>query len=396
MAWYSFRPYVPVAQRRAKALHEMDKLRKQGKVIEPVQIEGRAIARSFWGKAWCEHLESFSDFENRLPRGRTYARNGSVCHLAVQPERVEAIVCGSELYKLDIRIAKLEAEAWHTIKQRCAGQVGSMLELLQGKLSEQVMAVVADRNEGLFPQPREIDFDCSCPDFATMCKHVAAVLYGIGHRLDSQPELLFTLRGVDPQELIASEIQLPQADTTSSTLADDQLSDIFGIDLDDQMSEAASDNNAAAKPTRQPAGQRSATNGRPRSTNRPRAAHRTSPTTDPSRNGTPRKAPGTKSATSSTTNSARTSRTSKRTSAARRNATTASNASNNNLSTLRLTGNSIARLRKQADCSVADFAKQIGVTPATVYRWESTPNRLRLQPASHTAIARLHQQMHHT
>lgn len=395
MAWYSYRPYVPVAERRAQAKREMDKLRRKGKTIEPVEIEGRTIARSFWGKGWCEHLESFSDFDNRLPRGRTYARNGSVCHLAVQPGRVEAIVSGSELYNITIPIKKLKADRWQAIKQQCAGQVGSMLELLQGKLSEQVMAVVADREAGLFPQPREIEFGCSCPDFATMCKHVAAVLYGIGHRLDSQPELLFTLRGVDPQELIASEIQVPQTDAASSTIADDQLSDIFGIDLDEEARDHTENNGDAAKPTRQPAGKRGATNGRRRSTNKTRAAQRAS-ATNASRNGT-RKTKSAKSATNGTTTAAHKAlRTTNETSRGRLKTATSTNGSDNRLPNLRPTGKSIARLRKQAGCTVPQFAKKIGVTPATVYRWESTPNRLRLQQASYTAIARLHQRIHHT
>jgi len=228
-----FPRYVPVAERRAKAHRQMEKLRKKGQTLEPVEIDGRAIAQSFWGKGWCRHLESFSDYSNRLPRGRSYARNGSVCHLAVTPGLLEAMVAGSRLYTVKIEIAPLSEELWERIQSRCAGQVGSMLELLQGKLSDQVMAVVTDRDHGLFPKPGEIKLNCSCPDWATMCKHVAAVLYGVGHRLDQRPELLFTLRGVDPQELIAAEIALPaQADGDVQTLADAQLSDVFGIDLD--------------------------------------------------------------------------------------------------------------------------------------------------------------------
>ena len=232
--WGEWGRYVPVAERRAKARREMDKLRKKGKDIQPVTIDGRTIARSFWGKGWCDHLESFSDYANRLPRGRTYVRNGSVCHLDIRPGRIEAIVSGSELYHIDIRIKELQAATWTSIKNTCSGHIGSMLELLQGKLSDQVMAIVTDRHHGLFPQPGEIALDCSCPDWADMCKHVAAVLYGVGSRLDSQPELLFLLRDVDAQELIAAEMALPDAaaGAAGDTLADDQLGAIFGIDLD--------------------------------------------------------------------------------------------------------------------------------------------------------------------
>ena len=200
-----WRPYVSVAQRRANALREMNKLRKKGAVIEPVQIEGRTIARSFWGKGWCTHLESFGDYSNRLPRGRTYARNGSVCHLHIAKGQVEAIVSGSELYDIQVTITPLKKARWEKLKKQCTGKIGSLIELLQGKLSDEIMGIVTDRKEGMFPQPGEISYQCNCPDWAGMCKHIAAVIYGIGARLDTKPELLFQLRGIDHQELITAD-----------------------------------------------------------------------------------------------------------------------------------------------------------------------------------------------
>ena len=257
MEW---RPYVPVAVRHAKARREMNRLRKKGKSIQPVEIEGRTIARSFWGKRWCDHLESFSDYANRLPRGRTYVRNGSVCHLEIHPGRIGAIVMGSELYDVTIRIGKLKAAVWKSIKHRCSGQIGSVLELLQGKLSKQVMGVVTDRQHGLFPKPGEIRFDCSCPDWAAMCKHVASVLYGVGSRLDDRPESLFLLRGVDSAELIATGMALPGDAATGDALADDALAGIFGIDLDTGDAPPPAPK-APAKP-RRPARRRAAAPGR--------------------------------------------------------------------------------------------------------------------------------------
>src|SRR5215468_4190926 len=250
--WGEWGRYVPVAERRAKARREMDKLRKKGKNILPVSIDGRTIARSFWGKGWCDHLESFADYANRLPRGRTYVRNGSVCHLDIRPGRIEAVVSGSELYQVVIRIKALKAATWTSIKDQCAGHIGSMLELLQGKLSDQVMAIVTNRQHGLFPLPGEMALDCSCPDGADMCKHVAAVLYGVGSRLDSWPELLFLLRDVDAQELIAAEMALPDtaASTAGDTLADDQLGAIFGIDLDTETAANPTLQTQAKKPPR--------------------------------------------------------------------------------------------------------------------------------------------------
>jgi uncharacterized Zn finger protein len=221
----------------------MDSLRKKGVDIQPVVIEGRKIAQTFWGEAWCDHLESFSDYANRLPRGRTYVRNGSVCHLEINQGEILAKVAGSELYNLRIQIKTLPAKKWSAIKERCAGQVGSLLELLQGRLSGHVMQVVTDRNDGLFPAPAEISLKCDCPDWAVMCKHVAAVLYGVGARLDQQPELLFKLRGVDHEELIAADavaaVSAATSRGTSKRLSGGELSDVFGIDLDTSAAAAA-------------------------------------------------------------------------------------------------------------------------------------------------------------
>jgi uncharacterized Zn finger protein len=237
MAWFQFRPYVNVAQRRAKARRELARLAKKGHIAAPVQIAGRSIATSFWGRAWCDHLESFSDFENRLPRGRTYVRNGSVVDLKIEPGRVTALVNGSELYQVQVTIKPLSGVLWSTVKAKCAGRFGSLIELLQGRLSGEVMQVVADRESGLFPKPKEIRMACSCPDWAGMCKHAAAVLYGVGARLDARPELLFHLRGVNHDELIdrlddVVELAKPIGGRKTKSIASQSLGEIFGIEID--------------------------------------------------------------------------------------------------------------------------------------------------------------------
>ena len=233
--WGMWRPYVPVWKRRRNAEKAMDKLRKKGVNIQPVVLEGRKIAETFWGKAWCGHLEKFSDYETRLPRGCTYVRNGSVCHLDIRKGTIEAKVRGSRIYDVEIAVKTLAPQKWKALKKRCAGQVGSMLELLQGRISNQVMSIVTDRSSGLFPLPKEIDLDCSCPDWADMCKHVAAVLYGVGARLDKKPELLFLLRGVDHAELVsedAARAVVTRAPAGKGRVLDEKaLSDVFGIDI---------------------------------------------------------------------------------------------------------------------------------------------------------------------
>lgn len=233
--WYTFKPYVSVAQRRANAKKEMSKLTAKGKKITPVEIEGRKIATTFWGKAWCDHIEGLADFESRLPRGRTYVRNGSVCHLQITQGRIDAYVCGSELYTVGIDIQPLSDRRWREISQRCAGQVGTALELLQGKFSDAVMRVLTDPKTGMFPSSDDFDLDCSCPDYVRLCKHLAAVLYGVGARLDTQPELLFVLRGVDPTELVEASIDtnaLTRGKSAAPTVADHELADVFGIDIE--------------------------------------------------------------------------------------------------------------------------------------------------------------------
>ncbi len=237
MGWYyDYKPYVSVAQRRQKAQREMEKRRKQGHSVSPVVIAGRTIAQTFWGKAWCENLESYSDYDNRLPRGRTYVRNGSVVHLEIQPGKITALVSGSELYTVEVSITALTDSHWNCLKGQCSGQIGSLVELLQGRLSKGVMDLVTQHDKGLFPKPSEIKMKCSCPDWAGMCKHVAAVMYGIGARLDQKPELLFVLRKVDHLELIAGAVDgaavaKPGKSRGQKTIAAGDLADVFGIEM---------------------------------------------------------------------------------------------------------------------------------------------------------------------
>ena len=261
-------------------------------------------------------------------------RNGLVCHLEIHPGRIDAMVSGSELYEVRVRVDKLKATAWKSIKRRCSGQIGSIIELLQGRLSGGVMAVVTDRGKGLFPKPKEIGLNCTCPDWADMCKHVAAVLYGVGSRLDDSPESLFSLRGVDAAQLIDAELALPGGKATGdNTLADDDLAGIFGIDLEMEDAPDA----PAKRPKKRPKSGRVA-----------------------------------------------------QASAKRRQPPARENAAATPLPKLRPSGQSVARLRRRLGLSVAEFARLLGVTAATVYRWEAAPGKLKLQARSLTALGRLH------
>src|SRR5207248_2535369 len=247
---WGWRPYMSVAQRQAQAMRKIAQLKKKGHVVSPVEIEGRGIATTFWGKAWCENLERYSDYANRLPRGRTYVRNGSVVDLRITPGAIHACVCGSNSYDVELKVAPVGKARWKSICNDCAGAIDSLVELLKGRLSQRVMERVCRESQGLFPTPQEIQLSCSCPDWADMCKHVAAVLYGVGTRFDHQPELLFRLRAVDEMELIANAGTatpvVKQAPATARLLDGDNLSEIFGLD----MAQSASPDRAMAE--RQP------------------------------------------------------------------------------------------------------------------------------------------------
>jgi len=227
--------YVSVAERKKRAAEKIAALQKSSQIINPIRIEGRSIAKTFWGKSWCDNLETYSDFESRLPRGRSYVRNGLVIDLQIGKGEISALVSGSSVYKVKISISALEEGRWRELINLCTGQIDSLVELLQGKFSRGVMEVMTSKERGLFPSPRQIDMNCSCPDGAYMCKHIAATLYGVGARLDESPELLFRLRNVDHAELItavSTAAIAPRIAKTGKVLKSKDLSGIFGIDVD--------------------------------------------------------------------------------------------------------------------------------------------------------------------
>ena len=233
--YFGWKRYVPVAVRRQKTERTVAKLQKKGGVLLPVAAYRGAIAKSFWGKAWCQNLERYSDYSNRLPRGRTYLRNGSVIDLKIAPGEVTAQVMGSSLYRITVSIREVAGTHWQAIARDCARSIDTLVELLQGQLSTSVMERITRPGTGLFPSPKEISFSCSCPDSAALCKHVAATLYGIGARLDAEPELLFGLRKVDANELIAhageGAAPVQKQPDAGRILDSSKLADVFGIDF---------------------------------------------------------------------------------------------------------------------------------------------------------------------
>jgi uncharacterized Zn finger protein len=244
-------PYLPVAERRKQAARELEKLRKKGHPVAPVILEGHTITRTFWGKAWCDNLESYRDFDNRLPRGRTYVRHGAVIDLQIAPLEIKAMVSGSSIYRVSVSITALAPVLWRSICADCAGGIDSLVELLQGRFSKGVMERICRQDQGLFPKPSEIRFSCTCPDGASMCKHVAAVLYGVGARLDERPEVLFRLRAVDENDLVANlDRALPFSNRpldAGKVLETDDISALFGLDMEEAGSAMVA-NGAAPEP----------------------------------------------------------------------------------------------------------------------------------------------------
>lgn len=244
MAWYSgFPEYVPVAHKKAKAAGKLKQLMKKNPDMKPVIIEGRSIVRTWWGKAWNHNLELYADYSNRIGRGRSYVRHGAVLDLQIEPGRVMALVqgSGSKPYAIVIRIMELKKDRWSEMKKACEGKLDSLQELLNGKFPKSLEEVFTARGSGLFPSPKEIHFDCSCPDWASMCKHVAATLYGIGARLDEDPSLFFRLRNADMEELARQAVSdrtgklLEKASKKSARIIEDSdLSAVFGIDIEEK------------------------------------------------------------------------------------------------------------------------------------------------------------------
>ncbi len=237
MSWNNygrFPKYISVAERKANIAKKAAKLKKKNKSLLPIVVEGRMLVKTYWGKSWVKNIESYADYAYRLERGRSYVRHGAVLDLKIYSGSVEAIVSGTRNYTVKIIISTVTSELWKKLIRECSGKVNSLIELLQGKLSEHIMTIIAQPGGGLFPKSKEIEFTCSCPDYAYMCKHVAAALYGIGIRLDTSPELLFQLRQVDHAELInkvTDNIDLGSVAMANQNVIDGDLSDIFGVEI---------------------------------------------------------------------------------------------------------------------------------------------------------------------
>jgi uncharacterized Zn finger protein len=267
MSSWGYKEYVPASVKKARAAKSIEKLRKKNPGLAPIQISGRKLARTWWGIAWNENLERYADYANRIDRGRSYVRQGSVLDLQIEPGRVTALVQGTRVtpYKVELSIMPLKPATWKKVVDSCTGSINTLQDLISGKFPKNLAELFTAKGDGLFPTPKEIRLTCSCPDWATMCKHVAAALYGVGARLDEDPTLFFCLRQVNMDDLITNAL----GQTTDTLLDRSQkksrraldhadLSGLFGIDMTDNVAPVLKDDDQV-----QPAGKK---RGRPRKT----------------------------------------------------------------------------------------------------------------------------------
>jgi uncharacterized Zn finger protein len=203
-SWHRVGTYESAALKEAKAESARKKLQKKNPNIRPVILQGRAIAHRWWGKAWCHSLERYAEFARHSDQGRQYLRYGTVLDLQITAGQITALVQGSreKPYKVQIHIDRIGPGDWRPLCQASEGRIDSLQALLAGDFPKAVAERFTRQGQGLFPLPEEIHFECTCPEGDGLCKHVMAVLYGVGARLDEAPEQLFLLRQVNAEELI--------------------------------------------------------------------------------------------------------------------------------------------------------------------------------------------------
>ena len=222
---------------RRKAETSVMKAGKCGQKYEPVCVAGTKICQRWWGIAWCRNLEQYADYTSRIGRGKRYVRAGAVLDLKIEASHILAKVQGSRQrpYQVEIRINPLTEKAVKKIQQQCVSKIKSLEELVAGEFPEELQHIFIG-TDGLFPKPSDITFDCSCPDWACMCKHVAAVMYAVGVRLDENPFYFFKLRGIHVDEFIDAAVEdriesmLKHAADKSSRIIDKkEVHDLFGV-----------------------------------------------------------------------------------------------------------------------------------------------------------------------
>ncbi len=216
----------------------------------PIKVEGGiktksergAIGSTWWSKRWVSVLESFN-MGARLTRGRSYARQGQVLSIDVQPGLVKAKVQGSRPrpYNVEIHLKPLSDQDWDKVTDAMADQALFAAKLLAGEMPTNIEEAFSAVQLSLFPTAaRELETDCSCPDWANPCKHIAAVYYLLAERFDEDPFLIFKLRGRTKEQIIEILRQkrvasLPAESASPSLDADDSAAAENALSLEEYL-----------------------------------------------------------------------------------------------------------------------------------------------------------------
>lgn len=236
MSFYGYFDTPSVAELRQMAKDSLAK----NKDYDPVIFEGNSrskICKSWWGDAWCRNLDRYADWDNRIDRGRSYLRNGTVIDLKMNGGEIYAKVQGSREtpYTVKITIDPINEKKSRKIEKQAAGKIQNIEALLTGTFPESLKEDFFQEGM-LFPSLKEIHFNCSCPDWASLCKHVAATLFGVGVRLDTDPKIFFQMRGINIEDFVEKAISgklekmLKNADKiTPRIIKDSEIMNLFGV-----------------------------------------------------------------------------------------------------------------------------------------------------------------------
>ena len=220
-----FSPRLKAADLEKLAATRLAEYLAEGEELHPVVNKTRKLAKNFWGSAWMKQLALCESGGMCLAPGRTLLRHACVLHVDIQPGSISALVSAEEVFEVELKLESLDEERLERLAATCSGHIDSLLSLMQGKVDEAVLLQLCHPENGLLPTPEDWRMHCTCPDWAEPCPHAAAAIYAAGCLIDEKPELLFTLRGIQPEALLSAPAPTNEIDA-------DKLSAMFGIDLD--------------------------------------------------------------------------------------------------------------------------------------------------------------------
>ena len=220
-----FQPRLKAADLKKLAAMRLAELQAEGQELHPVVNSSRKLATHFWGSAWMKQLALCESGGMCLAPGRTLLRHGCVLDMRISRGCITALVSADELYEVELHLTPLEGEQLESLTLSCGNHINSLLSLLEGKVDTSVLEQLCHPENGILPTPQDWKMHCTCPDWAEPCPHAAAAIYAAGCLIDADPKLLFTLRSIEPDALLAPTAQSIEIDTN-------KLASMFGIDID--------------------------------------------------------------------------------------------------------------------------------------------------------------------